>query len=101
MSELAILVRSYWCDDFKGNSILTCVDTLQRMKRLHPKGVCVYIAPLKSLARERLKEWRKRLGTPPLNWSVLELSGDTHHGKKALDKADVLVCTPEKWDLIS
>jgi activating signal cointegrator complex subunit 3 len=71
------------------------------MKRLHPKGVCVYIAPLKSLARERLKEWRKRLGAPPLNWSILELSGDTHHGKRALDQSDVLVCTPEKWDLIS
>lgn len=61
----------------------------------------MYIAPLKSLARERLKEWRKRLGPAPLNWSVLELSGDTHHGKRELEKADVLVCTPEKWDLIS
>jgi activating signal cointegrator complex subunit 3 len=32
---------------------------------------------------------------------VLELSGDTRHDQKALNKADVLVCTPEKWDLIS
>ena len=71
------------------------------MKRLYPRGICIYIAPLKSLARERLKEWKQRLGTAPLNWSVLELSGDTHHGKRALDQADVLVCTPEKWDLIS
>lgn len=61
----------------------------------------MYIAPLKSLARERLKEWKRRLGAAPLNWKILELSGDTHHGKKALDQADVLVCTPEKWDLIS
>ena len=71
------------------------------MKRLHPKGICVYIAPLKSLARERLKEWQLRLGSAPLNWKVLELSGDTHHDQKALSSADVLVCTPEKWDLIS
>ena len=71
------------------------------MKRLHSKAVCVYIAPLKSLARERLKEWRQRFGTAPLNWKVLELSGDTHHGKKDLEQADILVCTPEKWDLIS
>jgi activating signal cointegrator complex subunit 3 len=71
------------------------------MKRLHPKAVCVYIAPLKSLARERLREWRHRFGSAPLNWSVLELSGDTHHGKKDLGRADILVCTPEKWDLIS
>ena len=74
---------------------------LLRMKRLHPNGICVYIAPLKSLARERLLEWQKRLGAAPLNWRVLELSGDTHHDQKALSNADVLVCTPEKWDLIS
>lgn len=74
---------------------------LLRMKRLHPKSKCVYIAPLKSLARERLKEWKRRLGSKPLNWSVLELSGDTSHDERALKNADVLVCTPEKWDLIS
>ena len=71
------------------------------MKNIHPKGICVYIAPLKSLARERLKEWRQRFGGHPLKWNVLELSGDTHHDQKALSSADVLVCTPEKWDLIS
>ena len=71
------------------------------MKRLEPKSKCVYIAPLKSLARERLKEWRRKLGSPPFNWKVLELSGDTHHDEKTLKNADILVCTPEKWDLIS
>eukprot|EP00536_Pseudo-nitzschia_multiseries_P002204 jgi/Psemu1/322449/estExt_fgenesh1_pg.C_290027 len=72
-----------------------------RMKRLHKNGICVYIAPLKSLARERLKEWGKRFGGPPMHWTVLELSGDTHHDRRALERADILVCTPEKWDLIS
>lgn len=72
-----------------------------RMKRIHPKGICIYIAPLKALARERLKEWQQRLGSSPLNWNVLELSGDTHHDQSVLERADILVCTPEKWDLIS
>eukprot|EP00535_Pseudo-nitzschia_heimii_P010983 CAMPEP_0197196504 /NCGR_PEP_ID=MMETSP1423-20130617/32390_1 /TAXON_ID=476441 /ORGANISM="Pseudo-nitzschia heimii, Strain UNC1101" /LENGTH=2164 /DNA_ID=CAMNT_0042650305 /DNA_START=86 /DNA_END=6580 /DNA_ORIENTATION=+ len=72
-----------------------------RMKRLHKNGICVYIAPLKSLARERLKEWGKRFGGAPMHWKVLELSGDTHHDRRALERADILVCTPEKWDLIS
>lgn len=71
------------------------------MKRIDPKSICVYIAPLKSLARERLKEWQKRLGSSPLNWSVLELSGDTSHDQRTLDRADICVATPEKWDLIS
>ena len=71
------------------------------MKKLNPNSKCVYIAPLKSLARERLKEWTARLSKRPLHWKVLELSGDTHHDSRALNSADVLVCTPEKWDLIS
>jgi len=74
---------------------------LLRMKKQNPKAKCVYIAPLKSLARERLKEWSKRLGAPPLKWRVLELSGDTSHDSRALNNSDVLICTPEKWDLIS
>ena len=74
---------------------------LLRMKNQNPKSKCVYIAPLKSLARERLREWSKKLGAPPLRWKVLELSGDTSHDSRALNNADVLICTPEKWDLIS
>ena len=74
---------------------------LLRMKKQNPNAKCVYIAPLKSLAREKLKEWSKRLGAPPLKWKVLELSGDTSHDSYALNNSDVLICTPEKWDLIS
>ena len=74
---------------------------LLRLKRTRPKAKCVYIAPLKSLARERLKEWKSRFASKPLNWKVLELSGDTNHDKRALNNADILVCTPEKWDLIT
>ena len=74
---------------------------LLRMKKKNPSAKCVYIAPLKSLARERLKEWSTRLGAPPLKWKVLELSGDTSHDSYALNNSDVLICTPEKWDLIS
>ena len=72
-----------------------------RMKRIHSDGICVYIAPLKALARQRLKEWQRSLGSPPLSWNVLELSGDTHYDQSVLERADILVCTPEKWDLIS
>lgn len=72
-----------------------------RAKRNHPTGICVYIAPLKALARERLKEWQKSFGAAPLNWKVLELSGDTSYDQSILQKADLLICTPEKWDLVS
>lgn len=66
-----------------------------RMKNVDRKSIAVYIAPLKSLARERKNEWRQK------PWKVLELSGDTHYDNKVMEEADVLICTPEKWDLIS
>jgi activating signal cointegrator complex subunit 3 len=74
---------------------------LLRMKLLHPKGICVYIAPLKALARERLKEWQHKFGGELLKWQILELSGDTSYDQAVMEKSDILVCTPEKWDLIS
>lgn len=61
----------------------------------------MYIAPLKALARERIKEWQKKFGAAPLNWSVLELSGETSHDLSHIQRADILICTPEKWDLVS
>ena len=85
-----------------GSGKTKCAElAILRMKRIHKNGICVYIAPLKSLARERLNEWRKHFGGDPVHWSVLELSGDTHHDRRAIESADILVCTPEKWDLIS
>ena len=71
------------------------------MKKLNPCAKCVCIAPLKSLARERLREWKERFGGPPLNWNILELSGDTHYDSYTMNRADILVSTPEKWDLVS
>lgn len=85
-----------------GSGKTKCAElAILRMKRIHKNGICVYIAPLKSLARERLNEWKRRFGGDPVHWKVLELSGDTHHDRRALESADILVCTPEKWDLIS
>jgi hypothetical protein len=60
----------------------------------------VYIAPLKALARERLKEWSKKLGKG-LGMSVLELSGDVTPDVAMLKRADIIVATPEKWDGIT
>jgi activating signal cointegrator complex subunit 3 len=60
----------------------------------------VYVAPLKALARERLKDWRKKFGEA-LGLSVLELTGDVTPDTMALKRADIIVTTPEKWDGIS
>jgi activating signal cointegrator complex subunit 3 len=63
-------------------------------------GKIVYVAPLKALARERVKDWRLRLGGQ-LGLSVLELTGDVTPDPQSLRKADVIITTPEKWDGVS
>ena len=68
----------------------------QQSKRKN-KHKCIYIAPLKSLAKERLNEWRKKF---PF-WNILEYTGDTSYDRNTLNNADVLICTPEKWDLVT
>jgi len=59
----------------------------------------VYVAPLKSLVKERLKDWVPRM--QKIKKSVVELSGDFTPDIETLKKADIIVTTPEKWDGIT
>jgi activating signal cointegrator complex subunit 3 len=59
----------------------------------------VYVAPLKSLAKERLIDWVPRLEA--LKKSVVELTGDYTPDLETLTKAHVIITTPEKWDGIT
>jgi activating signal cointegrator complex subunit 3 len=66
-----------------------------------PKKKIIYIAPLKALAKERILDWKMRLGSESMRKSVLELTGDCTPDLAALKDADLLITTPEKWDGIS
>ncbi|CAM9601882.1 unnamed protein product, partial [Hapterophycus canaliculatus] len=48
---------------------------IMRMLNEHPGAKAVYVAPLKALARERLKDWREKFGKK-MGMGVLELTGD-------------------------
>mmetsp|Transcript_23731 Transcript_23731/g.27856 ORF Transcript_23731/g.27856 Transcript_23731/m.27856 type:complete len:1455 (+) Transcript_23731:55-4419(+) len=63
----------------------------------HAKKKCVYIAPLKALARERLKDWSAKFGEK-LGLMVVELTGDVTPESSVLSQADIIITTPEKWD---
>ena len=65
----------------------------------NPTGKIIYIAPLKSLAKERVKDWKEKFAF--LDKNVLELTGDYTPDIDQLLKADILITTPEKWDGIS
>ncbi|KAL5705274.1 DNA helicase [Ranunculus cassubicifolius] len=65
-----------------------------------PDMKVIYIAPLKALVRERMGDWKKRLVTQ-LGKKMVEMTGDFTPDLMALESADIIIATPEKWDGIS
>ncbi|KAE9585074.1 hypothetical protein Lal_00017983 [Lupinus albus] len=73
--------------------------------RNHQKGPdnvmrVVYIAPVEALAKERYRDWEKKFGGG-LKLRVVELTGETATDLKLLEKGQIIISTPEKWDALS
>ena len=66
----------------------------------HPNKKVVFIAPLKALVKERVKDWRKTL-CKRLNKKLVELTGDFTPDLQSLLATDLIISTPEKWDGVS
>jgi antiviral helicase SLH1 len=65
-----------------------------------PGSKVVYIAPMKALVKERVKDWGKRLAGP-LRLKIVELTGDVTPDTRTVASADIIITTPEKWDGVS
>lgn len=59
----------------------------------------IYIAPLKALVQEQVGNFGKRL--EPYGIRVAELTGDRQLTKQQISETQVIVTTPEKWDVIT
>jgi len=59
----------------------------------------IYIAPMKSLVQEMVGNFGERL--KPYGLKVGELTGDSQMSKEQIAETQVIVCTPEKWDIIT
>ncbi|PKS06631.1 hypothetical protein jhhlp_007381 [Lomentospora prolificans] len=59
----------------------------------------VYIAPLKALVQEQVGNFGKRL--QPYGITVSELTGDRQLTKQQIAETQIIVTTPEKWDVIT
>ncbi|KAM6936460.1 activating signal cointegrator 1 complex subunit 3 isoform 1-T1 [Lycodopsis pacificus] len=75
-------------------------------QHLQPGGVIkkdefkiIYVAPMKALAAEMTKYFSKRL--EPLGITVKELTGDMQLTKGEILRTQMLVTTPEKWDVVT
>ena len=79
---------------------ITAEIAIFKLLRDNPNLKVVYIGPLKALVRERLIDWSNKFGKK-LGKKVIELTGDYTPNIRALQTADIVVTTPEKWDGIS
>lgn len=75
-------------------------------QHLQPGGVIkkdefkiIYVAPMKALAAEMTNYFSKRL--EPLGITVKELTGDMQLTKGEILRTQMLVTTPEKWDVVT
>nr|VDD21539.1 unnamed protein product [Brassica oleracea] len=60
----------------------------------------VYIAPLEAIAKEQFRIWERKFGKG-LGLRVVELTGETALDLKLLEKSQIVISTPEKWDALS
>ncbi|KAF3939723.1 hypothetical protein ABW19_dt0207732 [Dactylella cylindrospora] len=65
-----------------------------------PGSKVVYIAPMKALVKERVKDWGARI-VHPMGLRLVELTGDNTPDTRSIRNADIIITTPEKWDGIS
>ncbi|KPI86612.1 putative ATP-dependent RNA helicase [Leptomonas seymouri] len=59
----------------------------------------VYVAPMKALVQEVVRTFSKRL--EPLGLTVAELSGDASMTQQQMATTQLIVTTPEKWDIVT
>ena len=78
---------------------ITAELAMLRLFSKRPKAKVIYIAPLKALVRERMKDWQKFVTV--LGKKLVELTGDYTPDVRALKDSHIVTTTPEKWDGVS
>lgn len=89
-----------------GKTNIAMLTILREIKQNIEEGVIkkdkfkiIYVAPMKALAAEMVQNFGKRLES--LGISVRELTGDMQLTKSEILKTQMLVTTPEKWDVVT
>ncbi|EOD12464.1 hypothetical protein EMIHUDRAFT_422149 [Emiliania huxleyi CCMP1516] len=111
--------RVYDCALFSAENMLLCAPTgagktnVAMLTLLHEIGLhrqpdgsfdldafkIVYVAPMKALVQEMVLNFGKRL--EPFGITVNELTGDQQLTKEQIAQTQLIVTTPEKWDIIT
>lgn len=88
-----------------GKTIVALLSMLRLIQENFVDGVLnrdfkmIFVAPMKALAQEMVENFRKRLS--PYQLIVRELTGDMQLTKKEISETQLIVTTPEKWDVVT
>lgn len=89
-------------------ALLTIINTIKQFSIINELGdidiqyddfKVVYVAPLKALAAEIVDKFQKKLSC--FDIKVRELTGDMQLKKSEIMETQVIVTTPEKWDVVT
>ncbi|KAJ4702368.1 DExH-box ATP-dependent RNA helicase [Melia azedarach] len=85
-----------------GKTICAEFSILRNHQKASDSGImrAVYIAPIEALAKERYRDWERKFGKG-LGMRVVELTGETTMDLKLLEKGQIIISTPERWDALS
>uniref|UniRef100_A0A671XUH0 U5 small nuclear ribonucleoprotein 200 kDa helicase n=1 Tax=Sparus aurata TaxID=8175 RepID=A0A671XUH0_SPAAU len=84
-----------------GSGKTICAEfAILRMLLHNVEGRCVYITPMEALAEQVFVDWHQKF-QDILNKKVVLLTGETSTDLKLLGKGDIIVSTPDKWDILS
>ncbi|ETE58282.1 small nuclear ribonucleoprotein helicase, partial [Ophiophagus hannah] len=83
-----------------GSGKTICAEfAILRMLLQNVEGRCVYITPMEALAEQIFLDWYEKFQERLLK--VVLLTGETSTDLKLLGKGNIIISTPEKWDILS
>lgn len=80
-------------------TVLSAISQYRQTDSNHKEYKMIYVAPMKALAAEVARKFSARLAS--LGVQVRELTGDTSLTRHELEQTQMLVVTPEKYDVIT
>eukprot|EP00112_Aurelia_sp_Birch-Aquarium-sp1_P011482 Seg2414.1 transcript_id=Seg2414.1/GoldUCD/mRNA.D3Y31 product="U5 small nuclear ribonucleoprotein 200 kDa helicase" protein_id=Seg2414.1/GoldUCD/D3Y31 len=84
-----------------GSGKTICAEfAILHMLSQNPDSKCVFVTPLQSLAEQAYVDWRTKFGIQ-LGKNVVMLTGETSADLKLLAKGNIVISTPDKWDVLS
>eukprot|EP00118_Oscarella_pearsei_P003355 m.13994 g.13994 ORF g.13994 m.13994 type:complete len:2136 (+) comp25397_c0_seq1:78-6485(+) len=84
-----------------GSGKTVCAElAILRLLSETPDGRCVFITPIRQLAEEIFLEWEGKFGRK-LGRKVVLLTGETSADLKLIARGNIIIGTPEKWDVLS